>query len=515
MESQRLNNFEEEWKKAFENNAMPPPSDMWDRIERELEEKKRRPFLFFIRPTGMVAGVAAALILVLGGLFLFNKGFLEKNSTLVEQTSNLETNKNQSKVGSLEVQTTQNKSANNIDVENPLFATNPARSEIKEGTSPKKATYLSKNKITNTLFDIQNQERIPVLSNNNLAGAFNRTASDKTFSTDNQGVDISKNATLSGQQKNELVVDLRILQPKVYQYLGSHYTLYRNKLAFEPKINEAPVVTKNDSKFWLGIQSGVSPFDPNMKLNGLNTIALNEARAYAQASNIPSGNTGNISPDSKPSGSVNISQPKNAIKSGIGINSGFAFGYKISKKLHVESGIKYLRGNSTLQSNTYAFQQNGYINTFLGDYLLQNAGNTGLKVANSPINTVVADASQFNNRYEYLMIPLQLGYEISLTKKLGINLLAGVSTDLFLQNTIANDNSFVQEKSIINSANNVYKPLNFSGLGGIRANYLISKHWQAILGSSFQQSLSSGINSSDLQMKLRLFGVNYGVNYRF
>jgi Outer membrane protein beta-barrel domain len=207
-----------------------------------------------------------------------------------------------------------------------------------------------------------------------------------------------------------------------------------------------------------------------------------------------------------------VSQPQNAIRSGIGINTGVAMGYKISKKWNFESGIRYLRGNSTLNSNTYAFQQNGYVNTFFADYLLQNSANQDMQFA----NTVVADASQFGNRYEYLMIPMQVGYEIGLSKKVALNILAGVSTDIFLQNTIINDNSIVQEKSTINTSSNIYKPLNLSGLGGVRASYLISKHWQLNLGSSYQHSLFSGINNSTaLQMRLKMFGLNYGLNYRF
>jgi hypothetical protein len=53
-------------------------------------------------------------------------------------------------------------------------------------------------------------------------------------------------------------------------------------------------------------------------------------------------------------------------------------------------------------------------------------------------------------------------------------------------------------------------------LGGVRASYLISNHWQLNLGSSYQHSLFSGINKSTaLQMRLKMFGLNYGLNYRF
>ncbi len=316
------------------------------------------------------------------------------------------------------------------------------------------------------------------------------------------------------QNDTKVIADLKLLQYHEYQYLGSRYTLKRNKLVFDGEATDAPVVASNDSKFWLGVQSGVSPFDPNMKLGGLNTVALAQADAFATASNKPSMGASPSVGDKE--GSVMVSQPQNAIRAGVGINTGVAMGYKISKKWNFESGIRYLRGNSTLNSNTYSFQQNGYVNTFFADYLMQNSANEALKVANGQANTVVADASQFGNRYEYLMIPMQVGYEIGLSTKVALNLLAGVSTDIFLQNTIINDNSIVQEKSTINTSSNIYKPLNLSGLGGVRASYLISQHWQLNLGSSYQHSLFSGINNSTaLQMRLKMFGLNYGLNYRF
>ncbi len=73
MDSQKPNNFEEEWQKAFNDASFAPPSDMWERIEQDLERKKRRPFLFFLRPSAMLAGVAATLVLALGGILFFNQ----------------------------------------------------------------------------------------------------------------------------------------------------------------------------------------------------------------------------------------------------------------------------------------------------------------------------------------------------------------------------------------------------------------------------------------------------------
>ncbi|MDZ7934720.1 MAG: outer membrane beta-barrel protein [Emticicia sp.] len=520
MDSQKPNNFEKEWQKAFNDASFAPPSDMWERIEQDLERKKRRPFLFFFRPSAMLAGVAATLILALGGFLFFKQK--ESETPLVSVSGNTpkvsskpQSTDNQSNTAKASTENLVSASSNVIDPNLSVEKNDDKQILVLAENDIKKRVTKSQKSAQNSQFpalaaasfanpNAGDMAADSPANNNQLLGSYN------VQTLDNQ----TNKSTLVAQNDNNAIVDLALLEYHKYQYLGSRYTLRRNKLVFEAEATEAPVVASNDSKFWLGVQSGVSPFDPNMKLGGLNTVALAQADAFANMSNTPS--VGAFPSAGDKQGNVMVSQPQNAISSGIGINTGVAMGYKISKKWNFESGIRYLRGNSTLNSNTYAFQQNGYVNTFLADYLLQNSSSKEFQTANTPINTVVADASQFGNRYEYLIIPMQVGYEIGLSKKVALNILAGVSTDIFLQNTIINDNSIVQEKSIINTSSNIYKPLNLSGLGGIQANYLVSKHWQLNLGSSYQHSLFSGINNSTaLQMRLKMFGLNYGLNYRF
>ena len=520
MEPLKQNNFEEEWQRAFENASISPPNDMWDKIERELDRKKRHPFLFILRPSAIASGVAAALLLVLGGLFFLNKSAVENQKTSAQNTStsksSIESTIERAKIGESIAKIPNSTQAT---TNNEAIASVEKADQVSNNFSlknQKKSSYFS-NKVKPQHTDKFAESTLLMVTAKVDVQEGNYNSISKEIAgqgIDNKHVIGEKEVALIDNSRN-LLTEINTLESKKYIYFGSSRTLNRKKIEFDYEASETQVLASNESKFWLGIQSGVSPFDPNMKLVGLNTFALQAADNFAKASNTPSvPNTGAIA--GQPAGPVVVSQPKNAIKSGIGINTGFAFGYKVAKKWNIESGIRYLRGNSTLQSNTYAFQQNGYVNTFLADYLLQNSSNSMAIAAQNSINTVVADASQFNNRYEYLMIPMQLGYEIGLSKKLGLNILAGISTDIFLQNTIAHKNTFVQEKSTINNTNNIYKPLNVSGLGGIRASYLLSKHWQVNMGSSYQHSLFSGINSSTaLQMRLRMFGVNYGLNYRF
>ena len=446
MEPIKQNNFEQEWQQAFENASISPPSDMWDKIEQELERKKRRPFLFILRPSVIAAGVAAALILVLGGLF-----FLKKNN--VENSEELAQNKpktNQSEESTtVKIEETIAKIPNSTQgiSDNEVLASIEKPTQLADNFSLKSTVHKrplnkTENKNSSIVFEKSTLTTIADADGKSNNGIFeNKNIS--TQNTENQLV-ISKNSIVLANDSRNTFAEINVLKRKEYISFGSSRTLNRNKLVFDYETPETQTIASNESKFWLGVQSGVSPFDPNMQLGGLNTFALQAADAFAKVSNSQSSpNLGAMGPsqgDKLPAGSVTVSQPQNAIKSGVGINTGLAFGYKIAKKWNIESGVRYLRGNSTLQSNTYAFQQNGYVNTYFADYLLQNSNKSIVTTTQNPINTVVADASQFNNLYEYLMIPMQLGYEIGLSKKLGLNILAGISTDIFLQNTIANDN---------------------------------------------------------------------------
>lgn len=514
MEFQKQNNFEEEWRKAFEGASVPPSDELWGRIESELDKKKKRsPFLFFLKPSLMATGLAAALALVLGGILFFNR---ETNTDValnptkpVQDKINTPTPQPTSTSKPVETPTIGQEDLASVETL-PKVDNAPKEGQMKVGNKPayiysESIAAVNARKIESKGSDLPTAAiNQPTVIADNTAIA--NTNPDKT-TQDKEVITTLSPETLTESRITLASVDN--LDSKKYRYLGSRYTMNRNKLAFDAEAIENienTALASNDSKFWVGLQSGVAPFDPNMKFSNLNSLAYSSANEYAQLAN------GSVaSPGDK---NVQVSRPQNDIKAGLAINSGVSVGYKIAKKWHVESGVRYLRGNSTLETNTYSFQNNGYVNTFLGDYLLQNSAKDYSMVGNS--NTVVADASKFNNRYEYLMVPMQVGYEIGLTKKLGLNVLAGISTDIFLQNSIFTDNGLVRGKNTISNDSKIYKPVNFSGLGGLRASYLISKHWQANIGTSYQRALFSGMHSSvDLNMRLQMFGINYGFNYRF
>lgn len=500
MNSKDQHTFEEEWQRAFENAAVPPPDYLWENIERELDKKeRRRPFIFFLRPTYMgVAGIAALLLITLGGILLFNQ--------------NDNTNTDLAKV----------ENQGNKTIQNHSPKTNSE--EVKPTTST-----INQNSLETTKTDVLLASNEPVRSRKIESRKTQETISFSSKRTDISTDAVALNTTSSSINNNTLTINpleeenkniiasLTELNSKDFEAIRNRFILKRPMLSYDlQEENKEQKLASNDSKFWVGVQSGGGSFNPNMQLGGLSTLASNQADLYAQktaSTPLDPQNTGmaasisTAAPDR-----VAVTQSQNAIQTGFAFNTAVSFGYKLSEKWHLESGLRYLRGNTTLNSNTYALQEaNGYANVFLADYLAQKSASYS-----QVSNAFVADMAQVNNRYEYLMIPLQASYGIKLSKNTRLDVLAGFSADVFLNNVIESDNTKFIQETTFNMQSNTYKPLNISGLGGIRFNYLFSKHWQMAVGTSAQQALFSGINpNTNLRMQMRMWGVNYGLNYRF
>lgn len=502
MNSKDQHTFEEEWQRAFEDAAVPPPDYLWDNIERELDKKeRRRPFIFFLRPTYMgAAGIAAALLITLGGILWFNQkensntnlAKVEKQDTKIAQTENQKNNSTEEKP------TTSTINENSLETTKTdvLLASNePVRSrKIESRKTQETISFSSKRTAISTDAVALNTTSLPIENNNNIL-IIN---------------------PLDGENKNT-IASLTELNAKDFEAIRNRFILKRPMLSYDfPEENQEQKLASNDSKFWVGVQSGGGSFNPNMQLGGLSTLASNQADLYAQkTASTPldpqnPGMAASVSPAAPDK--VAVTQSQNAIQTGFALNTSVGFGYKLSEKWHLESGLRYLRGNTTLNSNTFALQEaNGYANVFLADYLAQKSASYS-----QVSSAFVADMAQVNNRYEYLMIPLQASYGIKLSKNTRLDVLAGFSADVFLNNVIESDNTKFIQETTFNTQSNTYKPLNISGLGGVRFNYLFGKHWQMAVGTTAQRAIFSGINANtNLRMQMRMWGINYGLNYRF
>ena len=184
---------------------------------------------------------------------------------------------------------------------------------------------------------------------------------------------------------------------------------------------------------------------------------------------------------------------KQSKASGTSYSLGVSMGTMISERWVVQGGINYLTQSSDYTANSVVVIDNNYsslkaesVNAFTG------------QIADASSQPKVAQTFPYNvnNNVRFVSVPVQAGY-LLLNKKFGVQLNAGVSTDLFLQNTITPDGGGVTKTTQGRGDDSPYRSLNFSGLMGTELSYK--------LGAKYRLSLNPGLRflSIPLQGKHR------------
>ncbi|MFT7483420.1 MAG: hypothetical protein ACI8WW_002361, partial [Oceanospirillaceae bacterium] len=504
MKTSSENNFERQWKRKFENASLPPPDGMWNRIETDLAaQKKRTPFfLLWGIPAYVTSGIAAMLILALGGWFLFNDSEEQVPAEMAKAPEPVSIESEGKTIKPVQPEQRGNSNAEEIvnEDKNKSYKKNNRNAVAKVALrSTKGQNYYSQSELMN--------EKV------------NRTSSI------NEAIPVKLNTPQIASEGTStffesIAYQLSKLTGKPYEKYPVRYVLTRNKLAYNELITEVEDTKKRKSRSWVGLVSGLSPFKPNFQNGGLDQLASTNAGAFsANDANFttqrgPQGSQGTqgsmtgsspLSPNSENSFGIPSAIPIQQFANGRAFNFGIQAGRQLTKRLALESGVRYIQGSSPVNTNVYTLnERTGEINTFVQDYLTQDK---------TLSNVVVASAETLNNSYEYLSLPVQLAYEIPLLNKLNLEITGGISADMFLQNTLQSETTDV---ALLNARNSAFRTLGVSGLGGVRLNYLFDEKWELIIGSAFQQALVSNLESgSSAQLRPQMLGINYGVNYHF
>ncbi len=496
MEKSAENSFEKQWRQKFEGTSVPPPAAMWDRIEAKLDEKpNKKPFLLLWGvPAYVVSGLAATLVLAVGGWFLLTKSTenVVRENVVVQQPTEQSTRatgeklslKKKSALPTDEMQSLpsqKNKSEYKLNTASDLLKqySPVSQSEKKQWASSEQFQLVS------SVVQPLNQTRYPV----------------------------SEQLGSSVNLLKKLTTSLNKISGQTYETYPVRYVLKRNKLAYNEPNEQATEPAKQNRKSWIGMVSGLSPFKPNFQGGNLNQLALASIDAYStndanftiqrspqNTAQMPSGTDSESSSFAIPTGN-----PIQQFANGRAFNLGLQAGKQLSKRLSVESGLRYIQGNSPITTNVYTIdEQNGKVSSFVQEFITQN---------NVASGTVIAPKETLNNSYAYLSMPVQLAYGIPLVNKLNIEVMGGVSADMFLQNVLQSETTDV---ATLRASDSVFRTLGVSGLGGVRLNYSLDDRWEVTVGSAFQQALVSNFEAgTSAKLRPQMLGVNYGVNYHF
>jgi|GEM_PF-2699881 len=212
----------------------------------------------------------------------------------------------------------------------------------------------------------------------------------------------------------------------------------------------------------------------------------------------------------------------------LGINAG----KDLSKRLSIEGGVQYLYNSASLQTHAYVLNTatsekypiisdllSGTTNTVESPVYKANVANT------DQVSLTNTQATQLNptstpidlrNQYQYIGIPVKLGYQLNRQEKLRFVASAGVSTDLFLKNTIGGDSPNIYSTEITAGDQSAYRTVNLSGLLGLGIHYRYTDRLSIMLEPTYRTALfSTTKTTSNVRILPTNMGVGLGMKFHF
>ena len=118
-----------------------------------------------------------------------------------------------------------------------------------------------------------------------------------------------------------------------------------------------------------------------------------------------------------------------------------------------------------------------------------------------------------NNNLRYLSIPMQAGYMV-INKNFGLQLNAGVATDVFLQNTVSAEGGNLDKTKQAIGEDSPYRSVNLSGLAGTELSYRFSKNYRVALNPGIRYPFNS-IYRSELAVRSTPITFDIGLRFRY
>ncbi len=484
MERQK---FEESFKDAFEKAEVGPSENVWTNIELDLERlesgKMKRRVLFY----KLVAAASIAFALAIAGVGYYklsteatvnniaqNNNSSDTSTLRSPSISTVEENVSKSENNSLsalendhasnKVSTTGKSSANNNSSVKPNTSDNNF-SDVKN-ISPK----------LTTATDMADPGEASVVSPLPVPGS-NSLAQSELSSHDREAAYNRKLPPLVRKRKIEIVF------PKT------------EPDEFDLMLARESWKEKNQKKFahekvWTSVGFSAGSFSGATSSASLNTLRTSPAdMVYLQ------------------NYSVANTLSNEATASGVAYSVGVNVGTRLSKRLVLQGGFNYMQQNSNYTSNAV-------ITTDYQNYSVANSAEIS-KISNSSSDARIVNTSPYdvNNSLQFLSLPIQAGY-VLLNRSFAIQLNGGVSTDLFLQNTITPEGGTLDKVSNSRGDDSPYRPVNFSGLVGTEFSYRFADRYRLALTPGLRYPFGS-IYKSETGLQANPLTFDVGLRFRY
>ncbi|WAC10858.1 outer membrane beta-barrel protein [Dyadobacter pollutisoli] len=516
MDPSEINNFEDQWRKAFKEASETPPQSVWEGIEARLDEGNKRgvilPLWWQSSKVWYAAASIAAILMVGGGIWYNNNSGVKNDAA---NTGIAATHHAEKAVTEKEVLPETKTNAPEVISENAQLAKNSAGNKAIENKVTKQDVEIAHqgksqnaNSIAAKLKGNAASQSAAAVADQKLAvtrsAGENVKVSDKSFADQkalNPAADqilpnqakIASNENVSAKATQQSNIAAESLAALPYSDLDVH--VQKRYVFFRPDIkSEEPVKLSKQKEYWAGLNLMPASFNPDLKLKEAPMAFANQSVA----------NKKSVSGESE---------------SGVSYAVQTQGGMRLSKHWSVELGVSYLKGNSDYIGGGYVLSAyNSQSSNVLEDALagLAASPNPGSDKSAGFVNNgalYIDVAKKVSNNYQYLQLPVQAGFTVNPDKKLSYSVLGGMSANFFLTNELESASGEI----ITTTANDeIYRTTNWSATTGLRLNYKLSTKWKASLTGSYQKAITSGFRSNQsLESHPYLYGVAWGVRYSF
>lgn len=186
-----------------------------------------------------------------------------------------------------------------------------------------------------------------------------------------------------------------------------------------------------------------------------------------------------------------------------------AVGAKVSKRWLIQGGMSYIAQLSDYTATTIVAQPTSTAPVLSAASINQFEKQTD-KVK---MDILTSTPYSVNSEIQLISFPVQAGYMV-VDRKLALQLNSGISTDLFMQNTITPEVENLESTTQGRGDDSPYRPVNFSGLLGTEVSYRFSDHYRVSLSPGIRYPFNS-IYKSDLGIKSSPLTFDVALRFRY
>ena len=457
MKNSEKGKFENAWQKAFENAEQAPSENVWAGLEQGLNKAEtitmKRRVVFYQR----LAAASILFALLLGGLTTYYLSKLpnQQEISLIKENSPKVSDNNESNGNEVIDSSADNNAGNEAESYADL--------QIKQNS---------------------------VYSNSNgfIATHFNQSETGKVMRKD----------LLAVQEGKEKSVPIRSY-PSLLSSIPNSVIKLRGKMKEVIIVRKLPAMPsslmtsrkdrQSKEDLWASLGASTGNYSPSSSFSS----------STSSASRVLYQSPGSLSNNGAQS-SYSTTSSKGSVFS-IGMN----LGKRISNRWLVQGGVSYLNQAIGYTSNFALLDANNSPMASVADY-------ANFKTLPSVVQ--VSSPYQINSVNKYISVPVQAGYML-IDRKLGLQLNSGVSTDIFMQNTLTDESGQFESYSSGAGDSSPYRTISWAGLMGTELSYKIASQYRVSIAPGLRYSLNSVLKSNSSASNPLAWDVGFRFRYIF